>query len=104
MFYTVDMDVEIDVQDAFDFLDSDEKTSFINENIDCASDDSLMTEINERGLKIAKDANYQEFVNNVRDMFLVGGMAAHDFLADCLGMQHGASVDEIINKLKSVLQ
>lgn len=102
MFYTVDMEVEIDVQDAFDNLTRDEKQDFINENIDRASDESLITEIQSRGLKIAKDANYKELTDGVRDIFL--SVTAHDFLTDCLGLQHTASVEEIINNLKSILQ
>jgi hypothetical protein len=102
MFYTVDMEVEIDVQDAFDNLTRDEKQDFINENIDLVRDESLITEIQSRGLKIAKDANYKELADGVRDIFL--SVTAHDFLADCLGLQHTASVDEIINNLKSILQ
>lgn len=104
MFYTVDMEVEIDVQDAFDNLTQNEKQGFINENIDYASDEDLLNEIHKRRLKIAKDANYQELVNGARNKFLVGGMTARDFLADTLGLQHTASIDEIINNLKSVLQ
>lgn len=104
MFYTVDMEVEIDVQDAFDNLTQKEKQGFINENIDRASDECLVDEIQGRGLKIAEQANYQELVNGARNKFLVGGMTARDFLTDCLGLTHTASIDEIINNLKSVLQ
>lgn len=104
MFYTVDMEVEIDVQDAFDDLMPNEKQCFINDNIDQASDERLIAEIQKRGLKIAKDANYQELVSGACKMFLVGGMTACDFLADSLGLTHTASIDEIINNLKSVLQ
>lgn len=104
MFYTVDMELEIDVQDAFDNLTREEKESFIGENIDRASNEVLCTEIQSRKLKIVKDANYQELVNGVREIFLVGRANAHDFLTDCLGIQYSASVDEIINNLKSVLQ
>lgn len=63
MFYTVDMEIEIDVRDAFDNLTRKEKQGFINENIDRASNECLVAEIQKRGLKIAKDANYQELVN-----------------------------------------
>lgn len=104
MFYTVYMEVEIDVQNAFDDLTQNEKQGFINENINRASDESLIAEIQKRGLKIAKDAIYQELASGVRGKFLVGGMAARDFLTDSLGMQHTANIDEIINNLKSVLQ
>lgn len=104
MWYTVDMEIEIDVQDAFDNLTRDEKQGFINENIDYASNESLIDEIQERGLKAAKDANRIVLVEGVGEMFLAVGMTARDFLADCLGMQHNASIDEIINNLKSVLQ
>lgn len=100
----VDMEVEIDVQDAFDNLTRNEKQDFINENIDRASDECLADEIQERGLKIAKQANYQELVNGARNKFLIGGMTARDFLTDSLGLTHTASIDEIINNLKSVLQ
>lgn len=98
------MEVEIDVQDAFDDLARSEKQGFINENIDRASDECLVGEIQKRGLKIAEDANYRELVNRASAMFFVGGMSAHDFLADSLGLQHTVSVDVIINKLKSILQ
>lgn len=98
------MEIEIDVQDAFDDLTQKEKQDFINENIDRASDESLVAEIQKRGLKIAKDANYQELVNGACKMFLIGGMAARDFLTDSLGLRHAESIDEIINNLKSVLQ
>lgn len=104
MFYTVDMEVEIDVQDAFENLTRNEKQGFINENINRASDERLIAEIQKRGLKIAKDANYQELVSGACKMFLVGGMTARDFLTDSLGLSHAASIDEIINNLKSVLQ
>lgn len=104
MFYTVDMEVEIDVQDAFNDLTQKEKQGFIDENIDRASDECLVDEIQGRGLKIAEQANYQELVNGARNKFLVGGMTARDFLTDCLGLTHTASIDEIINNLKSVLQ
>lgn len=104
MFYTVDMEVEVDVQDAFENLTRKEKQGFINENIKSASDESLIAEIQKRGLKIAKYANYQELVNGACKMFLVGGMTARDFLADSLGLCHTASINEIINNLKSVLQ
>lgn len=104
MFYTVDMEVEIDVQDAFDNLTRDEKQGFINKNIDRASDGRLVAEIQERGLKIANQANYQELVNGVQKKFLVGRMTARDFMTDCLGLTHTASIDEIINNLKSILQ
>lgn len=103
MFYTVDMEVEIDVQDAFDNLTREEKQGFINENIDRASDECLIDEIQERGLKV-EDANYQELVNGACKKFLVGGMTARDFLTDSLGLQHTASIDEIISNLKSILQ
>lgn len=43
-------------------------------------------------------------VGYAQKTFLVGGMTARDFLADCLGLQHTASVDKIINNLKSILQ
>lgn len=104
MFYTVDMEVEIDVQDAFDNLTRKEKQSFIDENVDLASDESLITEIQSRDLKIAKDSTYKELVEHASAMFLVGGMGARDFLTDSLGLQHTASTDVIINKLKSILQ
>lgn len=104
MFYTVDMEVEIDVRDAFDNLTRKEKQSFIDENIDYASDESLIDEIQDRGLKMAKDATYKELVERASAMFLVGGMVARDFLTDSLGMQHTASTDVIVNKLKSILQ
>lgn len=104
MWYTVDMEVEIDVQDAFDCLSQEEKNDFICGNIEYASDECLLTEIHDRGLKIVKVETMQELVNGARDMFLVGGVKAKDFLADCLGLQHSASLDEIINNLKSVLQ
>lgn len=104
MWYTVDMEVEIDVQDAFDNLTRNERQEFIKENIDCASDDSLIDEIQKRGLKAAKDANREKLVEGASEMFLAGGMTARDFLADCLNMQHSASIDEIINNLKSLLQ
>lgn len=104
MFYTVGIEVEIDVQDAFENLTRNEKQGFINENIDRASDERLVAEIQKRGLKIAKDANYQELVNGACKKFLVGGMTARDFLTDSLGLSHAASIDEIINNLKSVLQ
>lgn len=104
MFYTVDMEVEIDVQDAFKNLTRKEKSEFINENIDRASDECLVAEIQTRGLKIAEDANYRELVNRASAMFLVGGMSARDFLTDALGLQHTVRVDVIINKLKSILQ
>lgn len=104
MFYTVDMEVEIDVQDAFDNLTRKEKKSFINENVDQASDECLVEEIQKRGLKIAKQAKYQELVNGASNKFLIGGMTARDFLTDSLGLTHTASIDEIINNLKSVLQ
>lgn len=98
------MEVEIDAQDAFDNLTRSEKQGFINENIDRASDECLVGEIRNRGLKIAEDANYRELVNRASAMFLVGGMGARDFLTDSLGLQHTVSVDVIINKLKSILQ
>lgn len=104
MFYTVDMEIEIDVQDAFDNLTREEKQGFICNNIEYASDENLVTEIHDRGLKCAKDANYQELVNRASALFLVGGMAAHDFMADSPGLQHTVSDEVIINKLKSVLQ
>lgn len=104
MFYTVDMEVEIDVQDAFDELTRNEKQGFIGENIDSASDESLINEIQRRDLKIATNANYRELVNRASVIFLVGGMVARDFLTNILEMQHTASIDEIINNLKSVLQ
>lgn len=104
MFYTVDMEIEIDVQDAFDELTRDEKSEFINENLDHSSDEALKTEIQKRRLKIAQDANYQELVDGVRNKFSDGGMTARDFLTDALGIQHSASIDEIINNLESVLQ
>lgn len=104
MFYTVNMEVEIDVQDAFDDLTQKEKLGFINENVDRASDECLVEEIQKRGLKIAKQANYQELVNGASNKFLIGGMTARDFLTDSLGLTHTASIDEIINNLKSVLQ
>lgn len=104
MFYTVDMYVEIDVQDAFDNLTQKEKRGFINENVDQASDECLVEEIQKRGLKIAKQANYQELVNGASNKFLIGRMTARDFLTDSLGLTHTASIDEIINNLKSVLQ
>lgn len=63
-----------------------------------------MAEIQKRGLKIAKDANYQELANGAYKMFLVGGMTARDSLTDNLGLSHTASINEIINNLKSVLQ
>lgn len=98
------MEVEIDVQDAFDNLTRKEKQEFIGENIDRASDECLIDEIQERGLKMVEDANYQELVNGVCKKFLVGGMTARDFLTDSLGLQHTASIDEIISNLKSILQ
>lgn len=104
MFYTVGMEVKINVQDAFENLTRNEKQGFINENIDRASDGRLVAEIQKRGLIIARDANYQELVNSVSRTFLVGGMMARDFLTDSLGLTHTASIDEIINNLKSVLQ
>ena len=104
MFYTVDMEVEIDVQDAFDELTRKEKQGFINENIDQASNECLVEEIQKRGLKIATKSNYQELVNGARNKILIGGMAARDFLTDSLGLTHTASIDAIINTLKSVLQ
>lgn len=103
MFYAVDMEIEIDVRDAFDKLTREEKQGFINENIARASDECLNAEIQKR-IKLVKDANYPEFVDGVSKMFLVGGMTARDFLTDSLGLQHTASIDEIINNLKSVLQ
>lgn len=104
MFYTVNMEVEIDVQDAFDNLTQKEKQGFINENVDRASDECLLEEIHDRGLKVANDAIYQELVNVASNKFLIGGMTARDFLTDSLGLTHTASIDEIINNLKSVLQ
>lgn len=104
MFYTVDMEVEIDVQDAFDDLTRNEKQNFISENIDRASNESLIAEIQKRRLKISEEANYQELVNGASALFLVGGMTARDFLTDSLGLSHTASINDIINKLKSVLQ
>ena len=104
MFYTVDMEVEIDVQDAFDYLTQEEKRGFINENVDRASNECLVEEIQNRGLKIAKEADYQELVNGASNKFLSGGMTARNFLTDSLGLTHTASIDEIINNLKSVLQ
>ena len=41
MRYTVDMEVEIDVQDAFDDLTKKEKSEFIDENLDHSSDEAL---------------------------------------------------------------
>lgn len=104
MFYTVDMEVEIDVQDAFENLTQNKKQGFINENIDYASDGDLLNEIHKRDMKIVRILKRQELVSGVHDKFLVGGMQARDFLTDCLGMQNTASIDEIINNLKSVLQ
>lgn len=104
MFYTVDMDVEIDVQDAFDNLTRDKRQEFINKNIDRASNEKLVDEIQGRGLKVARDANYKELVDRASAMFLIGGMGARDFLADSLELQHTVRVDVIINKLKSILQ
>lgn len=78
--------VEIDLQDAFDDLFENEKCKFIDKNIGNASDHMLIAEIKSRLL------------------LFIGGMTAHDFLADCLGLQHTASVEEIINNLKSILQ
>lgn len=104
MFYTVNMEIEIDVQDAFDDLTQKEQRGFINENVDRASNECLVEEIQKRGLKIARDASYQELVDVVRNKFIDGGMTARDFLTDCLGLTHAASIDEIINNLKSVLQ
>lgn len=104
MSYNVDMDVEIDVQNAFEHLTRKERECFIDENVDEASDESLIDEIRYRGLKLANDANYKELVNRASAIFSVGGMAARDFLTDCLGLQHTVSVDVIINRLKSILQ
>lgn len=104
MLYTVDMELEVDVQDAFDNLTQKERRGLIEENITYASNESLRREIQSRKLKIAEDANYQELVNRASALFLDGGMAAHDFMADSLGLQCTVSVDAIINKLKSVLQ
>lgn len=104
MFYTVDMEIEIDVQDAFDNLMRNEKSKFIDENLDRSSDEALKTEIQKRRLKIAQDANYQELVDGVRNKFIDGGMTARDFLTDALGIQHSASIDEIINNLELILQ
>lgn len=96
--------VEIDVQDALDNLTQNEKQDFINENLFRASAENLIAEIQKRDLRLVKDANYQELVNGACKMFLVGGMTARDFLTDSLGLSHTASIDEIINNLKSVLQ
>lgn len=104
MLYTVDMEIEIDVQDAFDELTKNEKQKFIDENIDRASDECLVAKVRERGLKIEDDANYRELVNRASSMFLVGGMAARDFLTDSLGLQHTVNLDVIIYKLKQILQ
>ena len=104
MFYTVDMEIEIDVQDAFDNLTRNERQDFINENINLASNEDLIAEIQKRGLKIANDANYQELVNGTCEKFIAGGIEARDFLTDSLGILHTASIDEIINNLKLVLQ
>lgn len=104
MRYTVEMDVDIDVQDAFDELTQKEQRGFINENINLASNECLVEEIQKRGLKISKEANYQELVNGASNKFLIGGMTARDFLTDSLWLTHTASIDEIINNLKSVLQ
>lgn len=104
MFYTIDMEIEIDVQEAFDKLTREEKQSFIGKNIYRVSDECLVEEIQKRALKIAKQANYQELVDGASNKFLIGGMTARDFLTDSLGLTHTASIDEIINNLKSVLQ
>lgn len=104
MLYTVDMEIEIDVQDAFDNLMRKEKSKFIDENLDHSSDEALKTEIQKRRLKIAQEANYQELVDCVRKKFIDGGMTARDFLTDALGIQHSASIDEIINNLELILQ
>lgn len=104
MLYTVDMEIEIDVQDAFDNLMREEKSKFIDENLDHSSNEALKTEIQKRRLKIAQDANYKELVDGVRNKFIDGGMTARDFLTDALGIQHSASIDEIINNLELILQ
>lgn len=104
MLYTVDMEIEIDVQDAFDNLIRKEKSKFIDENLDHSSDEALKTEIQKRRLKIAQEANYQELVDGVRNKFIDGGMAARDLLTYALGIQHSASIDEIINNLELILQ
>lgn len=104
MRYIVDMEIEIDVQDAFENLTRKETSKFIDENLCYSSDEALKTEIQKRRLKIAQDANYQKLVDDVRNKFIDGGMTARDFLTDALGIQHSASIDEIINNLKSVLQ
>lgn len=94
--------VEIDLQDAFDDLFESEKRKFIDENIGNASDRMLIVELNSRVLGSKPDRDVA--VNYAQKTFLVGGMTARDFLADCLGLQHTASVEEIINNLKSILQ
>lgn len=94
--------VEIDLQDAFDDLLGNEKCKFIDENIGNASDRMLLAELRSRGFK--DDPERDGAVNYAQRTFFAGGMTAHDFLADCLGLQHTASVDEIINNLKSILQ
>lgn len=63
------MEIEVDVQDAFDNLTQNEEQGFINENIDRASNERLVAEIQKRGLKIAKDANYKELVTRAFDKY-----------------------------------
>lgn len=94
--------VEIDLQDAFDDLFENEKCKFIDENIGNASDRMLIAEIKSRLL--GNESERGGAVNYVQRTLFIGGMTAHDFLADCLGLQHTASVEEIINNLKSILQ
>lgn len=94
--------VEIDLQDAFDDLFGNEKRKFIDENIGNASDRMLIAELKSRLLE--NEPERGGVVNYAQKTLFIGGMTAHDFLADCLGLQHTASVDEIINNLKSILQ
>lgn len=94
--------VEIDLQDAFDDLFENEKRKFIDENIGNASDRMLIAELKSRGFEDAPERGGA--VNYAQRTFFAGGMTARDFLADCLGIQHTASVDEIIKSLKLILK
>lgn len=50
--YSVEHEVTIYVEEVFDRLSSQEKTEFINERVDLASDEALEQELEGRGYKV----------------------------------------------------
>lgn len=97
MYYTVDLEIEVDVENAFDNLSSREQKQFISERIDLATDTSLLKEAKKRQFSLVRD----EVVKYLTD--LIGTPSARDLFADVLGLQRTESVESICEQLKNNL-